>query len=53
VLSASSSGGSPFQHEFNPPISVGERSDIVLRCLEVSANDTTVDGGFGIVLVDN
>ena len=46
--------GMPYwQYEYGVPVALGEKTDVILRCEEVSRNGMQVVGAFDIILVDN
>ena len=46
-------GSSAFSHKFDPPRKYEGKTDILLRVVEVSTNDTHVSGGFDLIIVDD
>jgi hypothetical protein len=47
------SGSSDYEHDYPYALTLPEKTDIVMRCEEVSANNTAISGGFVITLIDN
>ena len=48
------SNGAPFWiYEYAVPVAVPEKTDVLIRCDAVSANNISVVGAFDMILVDN
>ncbi len=52
-ISCIGSGGSNWNYRYPVGLAIPEKSDILLRCEEVDANNSGVSGGFTILLKDN
>ncbi len=52
-VTCSTQGSNWWQYEYGVPAPVPEKSDIKIKCVEVSANNTGVVGGFDLILFDN
>ncbi len=46
-------GSSTWQYAYTIPLPLPEKTDVIIRCEEVEANNTGVSGGFDVLLVDN
>jgi len=52
-VSCIGSGGSSWNYRYPVGLAIPEKSDLLLRCEEVDANNSGVSGGFTILLKDN
>lgn len=52
-LGLGTAGSSIIEHKYTPYKRFEERTDIMMRAEEVSANDMDISGGFDLILVDN
>ena len=47
------SGSSSWAYLYKVPLALPEKSDVLIRCEMVEANNTDVSGGFTVLLIDN
>ena len=53
VISCIGAGSSTWDYTYKVPLALPEKTDVIIRCDEVEANDTGVSGGFTVLLKDN
>ena len=53
MVALNSVGNSSFQYAYTIPLAVPEKTDILIRCDDVTANDTAISAAFDIILIDN
>ena len=52
-LACNGTGSSNWDYTYKLPVVLPEKTDVLIRCEEVDANDTGVSGGFTVLLKDN
>ena len=52
IASISSAGSSFFKYAYAVPVCVPAKTDILIKCTEVGANDTAIAAAFDILLID-
>jgi len=52
-ISIDSSSSSSWQYRYVPAVALPEKTDIIITCETISANNTGISGGFEVILFDN